>query len=187
MNWQPTISGELIQLRPLAEEDFEALWAAAADPGIWEQHPERDRYRRENFARYFRSGMESGGALLVRDRLTGEIIGSSRFTAFDPERRCVEVGYTFLVRDRWGRGHNRELKRLMLGHAFQFVDVVRFVVGEANLRSRRAVEGIGAVEVARVPRTPRGEELVESVVYELTKAQWRAASRPAPAPLMHAE
>jgi len=45
MNRQPTLRGELLELRPLRAADFEPLFAVAADPLVWEQHPEHDRWR----------------------------------------------------------------------------------------------------------------------------------------------
>ena len=130
IHWQPTLVGALIRLRPLTENDFEPLFAAGSDPVIWAQHPEPDRYQRENFTRYFRQGLESKGALAILDQKTGQIIGSSRFTLLDPDKSSLEVGYTFLSRFCWRQGHNRELKFLMLNYAFQFVDTVLFYVGE---------------------------------------------------------
>ncbi|MGH9523464.1 MAG: GNAT family N-acetyltransferase [Terriglobales bacterium] len=142
---QPTLTGELVQLRPLRADDFDALFAAASDPLIWEVHPEPTRYQREVFQRFFDGGMASGGAFAVVDRKTGRIIGSSRYhdyKAGPPSE--IEIGFTFLERAYWGGGYNAEMKRLMLDHAFRFVERVVFTVGENNLRSRRALEKIGA-------------------------------------------
>lgn len=75
-----TLSGSLLQLRPLAPQDFEALFAAGSDPLIWEQHPERGRFQLKKFESYFQSGLESKGALIALDQATGEVIGCSRFT-----------------------------------------------------------------------------------------------------------
>lgn len=84
------------------------------------------------------------GALAVIDRASGAIIGSSRMQAHDPaDGGSVEIGWTFLSRDYWGGPFNREMKRLMLAHALQFVERVDFRVGEDNLRSRRAMAKIG--------------------------------------------
>ncbi|MBT8099655.1 MAG: GNAT family N-acetyltransferase, partial [Gammaproteobacteria bacterium] len=57
----------------------------------------------------------------------------------------IEIGWTFLARKYWGGNYNAEIKALMLQHAFRFVDTVVFWIGEENIRSRRAVEKIGAV------------------------------------------
>jgi RimJ/RimL family protein N-acetyltransferase len=123
-NWQPHLSGKLIELRPMVEEDFEALYSAASDPLIWEQHPDRHRYTRERFERFFRSGMDSKGALIIADKIDGSVIGSSRYCNWDKERSYIEVGFTFLARKYWARGYNDELKILMLDHGFQYADVI---------------------------------------------------------------
>ena len=141
---QPTLRGRLIELRPLRPEDFDALFAAASDPLIWKQHPESDRYERDVFQRYFDSGIQSKGAFAVIDLKSGRIIGSSRYWAYNRDEREVEIGWTFLERAFWGGAYNRELKSLMLSHAFGFVDRVVFRVGQNNLRSQKALEKIGA-------------------------------------------
>ncbi len=163
---QPVLQGELLTLRPLLPGDFDELFAVASDPLIWEQHPVRDRYREDVFREFFRTGLECGGALIALDRRDGEVIGSSRFYGYDPAKREVEIGWTFLARRCWGGRYNGEMKRLMLEHAFGFVDRVIFVIGPQNLRSRRAVEKIGAVSTGtRVEENGR-----KSVVYGLTKS-----------------
>jgi RimJ/RimL family protein N-acetyltransferase len=169
-DYQPVLRSALLELRPLRADDRAALFAAAADPAIWEQHPDRDRWREDVFRAYFDEQLASGGALLVRDAVTGEVIGSSRFHAYEPERSEVEIGWTFLVRSRWGGPANRELKRLMLGHAFRFVDVVAFRVHVGNARSRRAVEKIGGRE-AGPARDDAGRAMV---AYRLRASQFDA-------------
>ncbi len=141
---QPTLEGKLIRLRPLITADFEPLCAAASDPLIWEQHPESHRYQPEVFQRYFDGAIESKGAFAIIERNSGRIIGSSRYCNLDESASEVEIGWTFLERKFWGGTYNRELKSLMIGYAFRFVDRVLFVVGEHNLRSQRALEKIGA-------------------------------------------
>jgi N-acetyltransferase len=160
---QPTLTGALLTLRPLRPDDFDALYAVASDPLIWEQHPASDRYREDVFRAFFQEALASGGAFAVVDNADGRIIGSSRFHGHDPARREIEIGWTFLARSHWGGRYNGEMKHLMLQHAFQFVDRVLFLVGPRNLRSCRAVEKIGGVLVGR--RDARGHE---SLVYEIT-------------------
>src|SRR5262245_5165071 len=146
---QPRLVGELIEVRPLQPEDWEDLFAVASDPVIWVQHPARDRYQEKVFREFFREALETGSAFGVIDRKSGRIIGSSRYFGFDPEQSVVEIGWTFLARDYWGGEYNRELKRLMLDHAFRFVDRVVFVIGVTNFRSQRALEKIGGVRIGR--------------------------------------
>jgi N-acetyltransferase len=166
---QPTLKGELVEARPLRAEDFDALYAVARDPLIWEQHPASDRYREDVFREFFRGGLESGGALLVTDAKTGEVIGSSRFHGYDEVAGEIEIGWTFLARSHWGGAHNGELKRLMLDHAFRFVGRVVFLIGPGNLRSQRAVEKIGGARTG----SRRNAGGVESLVFEIRAAAWR--------------
>ena len=162
---QPVLTGELVTLRPLRRDDFDALYGVAADPLIWEQHPASDRWRPEPFRAYFDEGISSGGALLIADRRDGSVIGSSRFHGYDEARSEVEIGWTFLARSRWGGRWNGEVKRLMLQHAFRFVERVVFLIGAENHRSRRAVEKIGAVEAG----TRRDDQGRERVLYRIDR------------------
>ena len=166
---QPTLTGTLIELRPLTSGDFDELYRAASDPLIWEQHPERSRYQPEVFARYLESAMESKGALVVIDRKSGRIIGSSRYWNLDEAQSEVEIGWTFLERAYWGGEYNGELKRLMLEHAFRFVERVVFVIGEENRRSQKAVEKIGGTLLRKVERTAPDGTIRRNVVYAITR------------------
>jgi RimJ/RimL family protein N-acetyltransferase len=167
---QPRLVGELIEVRPLAAEDWEGLFAVAADPLIWEQHPARDRYREEVFRDFFREALETGSAFVIIDRRSDQIIGSSRYFGFDPEESVVEIGWTFLARAYWGGNYNGELKRLMLDHAFRFVERVLFVIGVTNFRSQKAVEKIGAVRVGRRDKADAEGNVVENFVYEIRRS-----------------
>jgi RimJ/RimL family protein N-acetyltransferase len=118
---QPNLKGELLELRPVTPRDWDDLFAVASDPLIWEQHPESDRYKEEVFEIFFREALESGGAFVVIDRATQQIIGSTRFYGYDPEKSEIEIGWTFLAREYWGGQYNCEMKSLMLNHAFKFV------------------------------------------------------------------
>jgi RimJ/RimL family protein N-acetyltransferase len=156
----------LLNLRPLRLEDHAALYAVASDPLIWEQHPASDRYQEDVFRSFFRDAMDSRGALIATDSRDGRVIGSSRFHGYDESAREIEIGWTFLARSHWGGIYNRELKQLMLRHAFQFVDAVIFVVGPQNFRSQRALEKIGASR-AGLGRDASGRE---SIIYRITAA-----------------
>jgi N-acetyltransferase len=163
-DFQPNLSGHLVELRPLRPDDFDALFAAASDPLIWQQHPASDRYKPEVFATLFRESLASGGALTALDRQDGGIIGWSRFHGYDSSASEVEIGWTFLARSHWGGRYNKEMKQLMLRHAFQFVNRVIFVIGEHNVRSQKAIEKLGAIRAAS--RTDANGK--NSYVYALT-------------------
>jgi len=160
---QPTLKGDLLELRPLRPDDWDALFKVASDPLIWEQHPSWDRYKPEVFREFFREAMESHGALIAIDGADGQVIGSSRFFGYDEQASEVEIGWTFLARSHWGGVYNREMKRLLLQHALRSVKRVVFVIGPNNLRSQKAIEKLGGVRAGS--RSGAGGE---SYVYEIT-------------------
>jgi RimJ/RimL family protein N-acetyltransferase len=168
-----TLQNDLVVLQPLAAEDFERLLAVASDPLIWEQHPNPDRYKREVFATYFQGAIESGGALLISDAATGEVIGCSRFYDYESGQQEVKIGYTFFARRCWGKGYNAAAKQLMLQHAFQYADSVIFHVGAQNRRSRRAMEKLGAEFLGEEDVAYYGEATKRNVVYRIRKDDWK--------------
>ncbi len=171
MNLQPVLKNELVTARPLLQTDFDALYAAASDPLIWEQHPNKNRWQLAEFSNYFKGAMESGGAFLVTDTKTGEVIGSSRFVD-DKERGELSIGYTFFKRSHWGTGHNKALKQLMLDHAFNFVDSVYFYIGAVNKRSQIAIGRIGAKKIREEETAYYGEAPKMDYVYSIEKHGW---------------
>jgi RimJ/RimL family protein N-acetyltransferase len=140
---QPTLIGEMLNLRPLQQGDFAALLDVASDPLIWQQHPVANRYEESVFRPFFDESLQSGGALIATDKKTNAVIGSSRYHGYNETDSELEIGWTFLARAYWGGTYNGEMKRLMLEHAFQYVDSVVLLIGPDNIRSQRAVEKIG--------------------------------------------
>ncbi|MFO6447995.1 GNAT family N-acetyltransferase [Erythrobacter sp. NE805] len=171
---QPVLEGEHVRLRPLRETDWEALFAVAADPLLWEQHPAHDRWCEPVFRAFFEDALAHQGALLALDAKTGAVIGSSRFQGLDEAGGgSVEIGWTFLARLYWGGVHNHEMKRLMLAHALASVAEVRFLVGATNTRSRRALEKIGAVLTdRREERVMAGGAVIPHLTYVITRASF---------------
>ena len=145
VDFRPTLVGPRLTVRPITPDDWDAMFAAASDPEIWTQHPAADRYREGVFRGFFDGALASGSGFAFVDNESGEIVGSSRYHGYDPLLREIEIGWTFLTRPYWGGSYNAEIKRLMLAHAFRFVDTVVFWVGASNWRSRRAMRKIGGV------------------------------------------
>lgn len=169
MNFQPVLEGTKLTLRPMAADDFDGLYAVASDPLVWELHPMRDRYQLPVFQKLFDESISSSGALVAIDKADGKIIGSSRFSVDFTQENEVEIGWSYLARSHWGGAFNREMKHLMLTHAFAHFPTVIFRIGEQNLRSRRAVEKIGGqlLDRRQVHQLP-DRELVH-VVYAINR------------------
>lgn len=171
-HFQPTLQNELILLQPLQQSDFESLFAVAADPFIWEQHPNKNRYQREAFQNYFEGAIQSNGALLVIDKASGEIVGCSRFYDYNKGEYSVFIGYTFIACKFWGKGYNPAMKELMINYAFQSVHTILFHIGATNFRSQIAISRIGATKRREVTVAYHGEPDRENFEYELKKENW---------------
>lgn len=170
MDRQPVLEGERLVLRPLRESDWDALFAVASDRELWAVHPSHDRWQEPVFREFFQDALAKGGALAIVDKATGAVIGSSRFQPCERVAEAVmEIGWSFLAREYWGRGYNAEFKRLMLEHAFASVDRVVFCVGADNVISCKAMINIGGRLRDETFVEERVGRLVEHVIYEIDR------------------
>lgn len=175
-DFQPTLVGPTITVRPITADDWTDLYAAGSDPRIWDVHPVPDRYTEAGFRKFFDGAVASAMGFVFVDRATGRLIGSSRYYGHEPERSEIEIGWTFIVRSHWGGATNREVKRLMLDHAFTFVDTVVFWVGEHNWRSQGAMAKIGGIRRdGMLTRDLSGE--TPYFIFEITKRRYGGGGR----------
>ena len=173
MNLQPWLSNQLVQLRPLIAQDFAALFEAAKDPLIWEQHPCPDRYLPKPFAAFFEDSLTSGGALVVIDQVSGKIIGSSRFKPILGAPNAIEIGWSFLARAYWGGRYNRAVKDLMMAHAFSAIQDGVFYIGKDNLRSQRAVAKLGGELVQAPVHAHLIADKTNDLCFRINQSCWR--------------
>lgn len=166
------LQNKWVVLSPLHTAHFQGLYHVASDPRIWEQHPNPNRYQKPVFQNYFVGAMESGGAMIIQNARSGEIIGSSRFYDYDADASELKIGYTFFARHCWGKPYNRSAKLLMLDHAFTFVAQVIFHVGAQNTRSRKAMEKLGAEEMGEASVAYFGEPSRINTIYRIEKRNW---------------
>lgn len=167
MNLRPTLENDIVKLIPLKETDFETLYKVASDPLVWEQHPNKDRWKHEVFQNFFKGAMESGGAFLIYDAQSNEVIGSSRYYDYNEIKKEIAIGYTFYARSHWGGKYNPAAKKLMMDYAFQFVNAVIFHIGAQNVRSQKAIEKLGAVKIGEEEIEYYGEPSKPNFVYRI--------------------
>jgi RimJ/RimL family protein N-acetyltransferase len=172
-DWQPShLEDDIVKLIPLTADDFEKLFDAASDSLIWEQHPSKDRYKREVFQLFFDSAVSSGTAFLITDKDSGKIIGSTRYYDYKPGHSSIAIGFTFLAREYWGGLYNKLAKKLLLDYAFQYVDNVYFHIGPDNIRSQRGTMKIGAKKVNEVYLDNNGQKQLH-YEYRIQKKEWQ--------------
>lgn len=172
LNWQPAhLETDILKLTPLTTSDFDALFAVASDPLIWEQHPTKDRYKKEVFQLFFDGALASGTAFTIIDKITGNVIGSTRYYDYRPEQLSIAIGYTFLNRAYWGGRYNQASKKMLLDYAFQYVDNVYFHIGANNTRSQKAILNTGAAKIGEVDFDYYGQKVLH-YEYVILKPDW---------------
>lgn len=174
---QPVLENDTALLQPLTEQDLDALYAVAADPAIWAQHPSNDRWKRDVFESFFSIAMESKGAFLIVDKVSGAVAGSTRYYDHNEAESSIAIGYTFYATRYWGTGFNPGVKRLLLDHAFRFVETVYFHIGATNLRSQIAIGRIGANKVGEMDFAAAGSARLPYFLYAIQRADYLAAAR----------
>ncbi len=172
MELQPTLRNDLVVLRPLHITDFDGLYKVAKDPLIWEQHPAKERYKKDQFEKIFRAFLESHATLVVLNQSTNSIIGASRYKLVPKDALAVEIGWSFLARQYWGGLYNKSVKHLMIEHAFQTMERIVFYIDQSNIRSQKAVEKVGAriIEYNDFPNLVRMEK--GYLTYLIEKSFW---------------
>lgn len=166
---QPRLENNKAILVPLEESDFDTLYWVASDAAIWAQHPNKDRWKQDQFRLFFDGAIKSGGAFKIIDKHTDEVAGSTRFYDYNEADNSILIGYTFYGTKFWGTGINPSVKQLMLDYIFQYVDKVYFHVGATNFRSQIAITRLGAEKTGEVEVAYYGEPSKLNFVYELRK------------------
>ena len=164
-----------VALLPFTADHVEPLRAACAeDPEIWEIYPI------SLFGEHFDGSLALLEALPNRRRfavLNGEtLVGLTNFINLDEEARSVEIGGTYIAPSVRGTGFNRQMKTLLIDHAFaQGIDTIIFRVDTRNARSMRAVEKLGARHVATLEKnlTTWTGYVRDTAVFHLTRDDWR--------------
>jgi len=169
IDFHPTLVGPRVLVRPLEAADWDAMFAAASDPAIWTLHPASDRYKEPKFRAFFDTAIASGFAFTIIHQASGKVMGSSRYHGYDADAGEIEIGWSFLSCEYWGGSYNLEVKRLLLAHAFTFVEKVVFWVGDTNYRSQRAMEKIGGVRREGIQTRVIGGAETRNVVFEISR------------------
>ena len=175
-----TLSGRHVRLEPLTSAHIEPMFAAAADPELWRwtlTHIASIEDMRD-YVDAALAGQRAGTALpfATLDASTGEVIGSTRFGNIDTSNRRVEIGWTWLRRDRQRTACNTEAKYLMLSHAFDVLGCIRVELktDALNQQSRAAILRIGAVEegILRAHLITATGRVRDSAMYSILDREW---------------
>ncbi|MEP7347334.1 MAG: GNAT family protein [Gemmatimonadaceae bacterium] len=177
-----TLEGALVRLIPLSRDHVDALCAVGLEPDIWRWIPRRvdDRAGMRAFVEECLEGWRAGTALPFTTTLreTGQVVGATRFMSIALAHKRLEIGGTWLGSE-WQRTRvNTEAKYLMLRHAFETwgCQRVEFKTHAGNVRSRRAILRLGAVEEGTFRKHMVQEDgsSRDSVYFSIVDDEWPA-------------
>lgn len=143
------LTGEIVDIIPLARIHFPELEKIAKDKRIWEHYAfdGSDSTTLRNTLEEALVEKEKGTQFpfVIFHKPTKNIIGSTRFMHIHPKNRKLEIGTTWLIPEYWGTSVNLECKLLLLTYCFETIKTVRVQLktDENNVRSRKAIEKIG--------------------------------------------
>jgi RimJ/RimL family protein N-acetyltransferase len=179
---QPDLVGRRLMLTPLTLDDAEHMCRALAESGaasaVFEHLSVEPPRTTSEAVRQIEQALRTPGRMAYAQRLraTGEFVGSTSFYDMDPALRALAIGFSWLCRPWWGTGLNTESKFLLLGHAFDQLHAERVVwhTDIRNLRSQRAIEGLGATRegVLRHHRIRRDGSWRDTVQYSMLREEW---------------
>lgn len=174
------LSDNKISLLPITPGHIQEMKSLSSNPDIWTWYTE-DLTDPEALAAWMAKRLEQterGEQMTYSVILneTSQVIGSSSYGHIDWTEKGIEIGWTWLGSDFIGSGINKHMKFLMLQHAFESMEIERLELrtDETNLRSRKAMEKIGAQHdgTLRNHRSTRGGRRRNTVVYSILKSEW---------------
>ena len=175
------LRGEHVLLEPLDLAHADDLFAATADPQVWQHLGAPQPVAADELAaavRAYLAAWQRGEQVpwVQRCAVTGAVVGTTSYYEIDPERRSVAIGHTILGRPWWRTGINTEAKLLLLERAFGELGAVRVVwhTDIRNERSQRAIERLGASRegVLRKHRLRPDGSWRDTVQYSMTVEEW---------------
>ncbi|AHN20249.1 MULTISPECIES: GNAT family N-acetyltransferase [Lysinibacillus] len=174
------VENNVVLLRPLVREDSPALLAAGSYPEIWSYmsttiEDESDVHNFVENALSNKNLMKEYPFVIV-DKLSGQIIGSTRFMDIDSKHQRLEIGTTWLTPSFWRTAVNTNCKYLLLTYCFEVLGLQRVQIktDHDNLRSQKAIERIGATKegVLRNHMIRKDGSTRHTVMYSITLQEW---------------
>ncbi|WP_153102217.1 GNAT family N-acetyltransferase [Paraburkholderia hayleyella] len=178
-----TLEGRYVSLEPLAPGHAPALAAAAADGELWKLWYTAAIPAPGSESAYIDTALklrDAGSAqpFAVRERASGEIVGSTRYMNIDNANRRLEIGTTWYARRVQRTALNTEAKLLLLGHAFEQLGAiaVEFRTHFMNHPSRAAIARLGAKQdgILRNHQCDQDGALRDTVVFSIIASEWPA-------------
>ena len=175
------LEGALVHLEPPRHEHAETFKRWLNDARVnrfirpWGRYPMSLKDERGWIDRYHQD--QSGVGLVIVDRATGRIIGTTGFSPNAPGAGDAVLGIGIGEPEYWGRGYGSEAFDLLTGFAFRERDLHRVTldVYEGNPRAERAYLKLGfRREGVRPGEIYSTGQRIATIVMGLLRREWEA-------------
>lgn len=146
----PTLENERVKLSLLGMSNYKHLLEIAKQSNLVYYSPSKIDTP-EDLKSYVQSAIDdyyhkTAIPFIVFDKQTNTYAGCTRFGLINWKNKVLHIGWTWIGTQFQGTRLNIHMKFLMLQYAFENLkfDKVEFRVDERNIKSRKAVEKIGA-------------------------------------------
>jgi RimJ/RimL family protein N-acetyltransferase len=179
-SFKPTLIGELVVLRPLGEEDYDALKVAMDDPDVTRFTGSRGEISESEARQWMRTRKDQTDRLdlAIVEKATGETVGEAVLNEWSPKDESC--GFRILIGPAGqNRGLGSEATRLTVGYAFEELGLhrVELNVFAFNPRARRAYEKAGfVVEGVRRHALLWDGERYDDLMMSVLAPEWKAAA-----------
>lgn len=181
---QPVLEGDSVILRPMVRSDGPAIVTAASDGKLWELFytavPSAETIDAYLETAEAETGYSRAMPFVVIDKVSGNIIGATRYMRIKRDAKRLEIGTTFYAQSAQRSQINSDAKLLLLTHAFELMDCmcVQFRTDALNFPSQRAIERLGAKRdgVLRNHGIMDGRNR-DTVVYSIIANEWDGVKR----------
>ena len=178
-SFKPTLTGELVVLRPFRERDVDALLEVCDDAEAMRLTGTHDEFTEEQVRTIYadRNNETERLDLAIEDRATGACVGEAVLNDWDPgnESCCFRILVLAAGRDR---GLGSEATRLIVRYGFEQLGLHRISleVYAFNPRARRAYEKAEFVVEGTLRDALLWDgEWVDAVVMSILAPDWRGS------------
>lgn len=171
------LTGQTVQVTCQNESDFPELFAALDDDELWQFAVSRPKSVDEMLAPFRARSVDSPWQpWIVREILTGRVVGSTSFLDTSAHDGRTEIGATTYIREVWGTKVNPETKFLLLQFAFETLGMgrVQLKTDIRNVRSQQAIARLGATYEGVLRRFQRRADgtVRDTVLFSITSEEW---------------
>jgi RimJ/RimL family protein N-acetyltransferase len=181
LNFDLILEDKYVLLRPVEEKDVFRLLELASPRELWNYFT-YDLSDSDEFKKWLQPAIEKQRLQLVLiDKLSGEIVGSSAFGNYSVRDKRIEIGWTWLGKEYQGQGYNQKMKKLMLEYCFEVLGLerVEFKVDVLNTSARKGLNNVNAIQegVLRSHTLMTKGRRRDTIFYSILQGEWRFVKR----------